>query len=787
MAYIIWIRGSGAGRRVVLEQAELLIGRSAECGLMLNNALASRRHARITASGQHYTLYDCESANGTLLNGRTLTRPTQLRHGDVFTIGDDQFRFEEERAQAQTVLRQLPARPQAAAARHWLPILSLLLLVVLVLAFAGTQSQLLPDTLRQPISAALSNPLATILPRTANSNNTAGAPTSQAEWTLLVYLAGDNDLEADALADLNEMELAGSSAQVNVLVQLDRMRGERPGLFAPESWTTVRRYRVSQDQDRTRVASPVLADLGELNTGDPQTLADFMLWGMRSYPARHYALVIWDHGSAWAGIAFDDSSQRDGLTLPEIDSALRTVQAQTGVDRLDVIGFDACMMAQLDVLLTVAPYGRVAIASADLEPNTGWPWDQVIAQLNAAPDMDATALGKVMVASYQSAYTAPNQQAFTLAAFDLQALPAIRDTLGLFADAMLVDMRQGYRAIAEARSYATVYSQPQPDEFSAVDLSDLARLAMTRTSSDVTVARAQALIDAITAARIAFWSSDFHQQAGGLSIFFPQIRERYPLIYADISPLALQTAWPRFLTSFYDSGDGLVSVPQISNLAVQAQPTGGAILTGTVAGQDIAHVFFFIGTPHADRQGVQLSLVEYVAPPGNQSDGPPSWPAQASVLTQQWDGLQWALSNGSETIPVLLGPARYGENLYGVEGRFQAQGAEPIDAALLFQRNGNAMLFQAIYGFARGQNQEVQPFQISPQPGDQFTVQLRNYTDRGSQLELGKVDGATLRFTEQPLQAVHITTPPGDYVAGFLVRDISGRYSYQYRDIRISP
>ena len=84
-------------------------------------------------------------------------------------------------------MRHLPARSQAAPVRRWLPMLGLLL--GLVLAFAGTQSQLLPDTLRHPISAVLSNPLATILPRTANLNTPPRSPASQADWTLLVYLA----------------------------------------------------------------------------------------------------------------------------------------------------------------------------------------------------------------------------------------------------------------------------------------------------------------------------------------------------------------------------------------------------------------------------------------------------------------------------------------------------------------------------------------------------------------------------------------------------------------------
>ena len=80
--------------------------------------------------------------------------------------------------------------------------------------------------------------------------------------------------------------------------------------------------------------------------GDPQTLVDFVSWGVKEFPAQHYALMLWDHGSSWAGIAFDDTDGEKGISLPELDAALRTSSnPDRRSSKLDLIGFDACLMA----------------------------------------------------------------------------------------------------------------------------------------------------------------------------------------------------------------------------------------------------------------------------------------------------------------------------------------------------------------------------------------------------------------------------------------------------------
>ena len=113
-----------------------------------------------------------------------------------------------------------------------------------------------------------------------------------AEWTVMVYLDSDNNLEGVGIEDINEMEMAGSTSEVNIVVQVDRipfsiLASNNEG-FADDTsngdWTTTRRYFILQDNDPVQINSQLLGDLGELNMGDPQTLIDFATWAADAYP-----------------------------------------------------------------------------------------------------------------------------------------------------------------------------------------------------------------------------------------------------------------------------------------------------------------------------------------------------------------------------------------------------------------------------------------------------------------------------------------------------------------------
>ena len=151
-------------------------------------------------------------------------------------------------------------------------------------------------------------------------SSSATAPAATAEWTYMVYLAGDNNLSAAAIADINEMEQSGSSDKVNVVVQAEfspTYTPSVPGLTkshspavrdginigigipgAANGFASVR-GRIIRDFDPAWISSPLQSLGSNVDMGKAQTLTDFINWSKQNYPARNYALVLWSHGDGW--------------------------------------------------------------------------------------------------------------------------------------------------------------------------------------------------------------------------------------------------------------------------------------------------------------------------------------------------------------------------------------------------------------------------------------------------------------------------------------------------------
>jgi hypothetical protein len=288
--------------------------------------------------------------------------------------------------------------------------------------------------------------------------------------------------------------------------------------------------------------------LGERNTGDPRTLSDFITWGVSNYPAQHYALVLWSHGAAWQGLANDQTSGSDSLTLPELGTALATARTQTGVAKLDLIGFDACLMAQLDVFQTIAPYAQVAVASAELEPTLGWAWDAWLGALTANPSQDARTIAGVIVDSYISSYQSTED--ITLAAFDLAQIDQISAGLDRLAGALLTGTPGDGATIAHARTAVDVYAPNTTEQFNAVDLGHLSQLLASHGATVEVVKAAATMANAIQHARLAYGAGSSHRDGSGVSIYFPATAAEYLRAYEHDSPL---TRWATFLKAYHHS------------------------------------------------------------------------------------------------------------------------------------------------------------------------------------------------------------------------------------------
>lgn len=371
---------------------------------------------------------------------------------------------------------------------------------------------------------------------TGETGNTAGA-----EWTFLVYMNGDNDLEPWALADVNEMEAVGSSDRINIVIQLDRSPD-----YATEDgdWTTARRYRVEADTATKAIGSPVLADLGEVDSGDPTVIADFARWGIETFPAERYALVLWDHGTGWnlregertKGIS-DDYTSRSELSVADGDLQVVLAEATAAAGgKLELVGFDACTMQMWEVAWSVAPYAQTLVASQDYEALTGWAYDAFLADLAANPAMPADELARAIALRF---HEIPDS---TQSVLNLDVLPAFSVALDGVADAVVAS---GYPAetLWTAASGAQGFDGPNSWEHDAEDL--LERIAAASSDAAVDAAVERALVELVPVVVASYNQGGSVKNARGLSIFSPA--DGYlPPMYAN-APWAADSRWDEFI------------------------------------------------------------------------------------------------------------------------------------------------------------------------------------------------------------------------------------------------
>jgi len=269
------------------------------------------------------------------------------------------------------------------------------------------------------------------------------------EWTVMVYLDADNELESAGINDINEMEMIGSTSEVNIVVQVDRipysvLAANNEGHLDDASnsnWTTTRRYYILQDNDPFLINSQ-FNDLGELNMGDPQTLIDFASWAVANYPAKKYLLVIWNHGGGFRSpaytakdIAWDDTSGGDRITMPELEYALSAIGAQMG-KKIDIIGMDACLMAMTEVAYQIKDYADILVTSEENEPGDGWPYDTILGQLVVNPTVSPEQLATDIVDKY--IYSYPYNEV-TQSAIDLSYMDTLSSQASALAKTIMSD------------------------------------------------------------------------------------------------------------------------------------------------------------------------------------------------------------------------------------------------------------------------------------------------------------------------------------------------------------
>ncbi len=366
-------------------------------------------------------------------------------------------------------------------------------------------------------------------------------------WTFMVYMAGDNDLEEVAITDLNELEYglnqSGLAEEMNIIVVFDR----HPNYDSSNgNWIGTRYYEVIPDDalDGNIDSTLVGPSLGEQNMGNPNTLTNFVNWTLTNYPAEHYALVFWDHGSGIDGLCYDQTDN-DKLTYAEIHSALVTVN-NTLNERLyfDFMGADICFGQLFEVAWQMRNFTRYYVASEAEEEWEGWSYDLSFASFEGtSPTPEEFIIA--IVDGVEAFYEGEQQNYSTLSVVNCSALPTLFEALRSLDDS-LIEMMDVYRdKISNALTETLIFSAL----YDVIDFYDFIR----HLKIEIAHPTLQNQLDTISATAddvivYEYQGSYYSSSASGIAITFPDQGDNHNLL-----DFGLDTHWNLMIEAFYDS------------------------------------------------------------------------------------------------------------------------------------------------------------------------------------------------------------------------------------------
>lgn len=575
--------------------------------------------------------------------------------------------------------------------------------------------------------------------------------------------------------DLRELLRVGSTPQVRLVMLSDRS----PEDSSVDGYTNERVFNLDDWSDTLllelgREEATIAARWGEQNMADGQTLRRFLSEAARRYPARRYGLILCDHGMGWSGICSDDSAgDEDFLTVDEMAEALKASSSAYG-GRLELIGFDACLMSSVEVAAAVAPYARVMVGSEELEPLSGWDYVPLVRALEARPDLDGAALGKLAVQSFRRSFENATSldvrnegRGTTLSVIDLDAvrpLLAALDELGAAGLGLLSSQgRAGWLTLARARSRSEQYGSegtPEDPGIAAVDLGDLAgRLQSAPALRKACDKVAAALRECV----IAEYHGEVRPAATGLSVFFPasaEMVEAFPPAEYTALP-GMPSRWQELMLRYTSMVRPASEEPLLSSLTASAKrlhigSTKVTLKARVEEPTELDTAWFVVLAAEGD--DLVVLGQEPVEP--------------AARLTFTWDGSLLALSSGDTDLLLPLSAVDGALRLARAELKQGQGGWQEVQLHL----EGDRLLYATVQG-SGGRRQ------VRIAPGDRLRAVHLVFDEEGV------ADTATYEdevlVVKDDLALTRVDLAEETYQAGFLLYDFDGDRDLQTVEVRL--
>ena len=368
------------------------------------------------------------------------------------------------------------------------------------------------------------------------------------QTTLLIYMAADNDLDSFAEKDLETIKQASYDSDMNIVVQFDRNE------FVDHANTvrvSIKNGEVIDEQD-----------LGETNTGDPTVLNSFIEESVEAYPSEKLIVIVWSHGS---GVddrdVYDKESIRERYFVPEKeieeialgfdDTAqdfLDNLELQKALDvsvKIDVLGFDACLMGMFEILYQLKEQTSVMVASQHLEPASGWDYHRILNELDTSKT--ASKMGEQFI-GFHDEYHSNERRDVTQSALNTLNIDEVTKDLDIFAQVLREELKKGEEKQSRKDLEYTLRNSQFFSRRDYVDLMDFVRKVQSRLQFEELEVHVENLLSSLKKLVLANHTiGHFMDDANGVSIYFPNESRPFKDTFEMYEKLDFAEACPNWL------------------------------------------------------------------------------------------------------------------------------------------------------------------------------------------------------------------------------------------------
>jgi hypothetical protein len=399
-----------------------------------------------------------------------------------------------------------------------------------------------------------------------------------ATHVIIEIFGGDNNLSHFVTEDMQEMA-SGNRGSFSVLALADY--ADRGGVVVELS---------------PRVGNRVIEDLGEINTGDPETLANFLARALITYgPKVRKAIGFWDHGSGVfdeqdpamhilerrlnalpryrrahsrrahklflrsarlmsnvrARAMLHDDTNAGVLTNLEAESMLRVAYERAGFrDRVDLIFSDTCLNGMIEVVEQLKSFATCIVGSEELEPGDGWEYHEWLGRMSDNPPANPEQWATQAVDAFGDGYAnRPDQHPCTLAAF--QAENQITGSFATLVKALDQQGPEGFNWVLQTRATAQSFTSDKD----TCDIKDfMTRLGNIAGIADDVRDAAKAVVAAIDQASVRTVALGSKVKgATGLAFWCPSTSSSFESDVETYSLLAFdrRTGWSKYLGAHF--------------------------------------------------------------------------------------------------------------------------------------------------------------------------------------------------------------------------------------------